>query len=65
VAEALAPLAMLILLALLAVAVIVLARPQAVVDYASAHKLFIAGATAIAGLGVALAGAATVALRRG
>ena len=65
VAEALAPLALLILLALLAAAVVALARPQAVVDYASAHKLFLVGAAAIAGLGVALAGAATVVLRRG
>jgi membrane-associated phospholipid phosphatase len=65
VAEALAPMALLILLALVAAAVIALARPVAVVDYAAAHKLFILGAAAIAGLGVALAGAATVALRRG
>ncbi len=63
VAEALAPMALLILIALLAAAVIALARPVSVVDYASAHKTFIAGAAAIAGLGLALAAAATVALR--
>lgn len=63
VAEALAPMALLVLIALLAAAVIVLARPVPVVDYASAHKTFIAGAAAIAGLGLALAAAATLALR--
>jgi membrane-associated phospholipid phosphatase len=65
VAEALAPMAMLILLALVAAAVIALTRPTAVVGYASAHKWFILGAAVIAGLGVFLAGAATLALRRG
>jgi membrane-associated phospholipid phosphatase len=65
VAEALAPLALLILLALLAAGVIALAHPVPVIEYANAHRLFIVGAAAIAGLGVALAGAATVALRRG
>jgi hypothetical protein len=56
--------ALLILLALVAAAVIALARPVAVVDYAAAHKLFIVGAAAIAGLGLALAGAATLVLRK-
>ncbi|MEA2212014.1 MAG: hypothetical protein QOF83_1962 [Solirubrobacteraceae bacterium] len=65
VAEALAPMALLILLALVAAAVVALARPEPVITYAGAHKLFIVGAAVIAGLGVALAGAATVALRRG
>jgi membrane-associated phospholipid phosphatase len=64
IAEALAPMAMLILLALLAAAVIALARPEPVVGYAAAHKLFILGAAVIAGLGLSLAGAATVALRQ-
>ncbi len=64
VAEALAPMALLILLALIAAAVVALARPVPVVDYAAAHKLFIVGAAAIAGLGLALAAAATVALRK-
>lgn len=64
VAEALAPMALLILLVLMAAAVIALLRPEPVVGYAAAHKLFILGAAAIAGLGFALAAAATVALRQ-
>jgi membrane-associated phospholipid phosphatase len=64
VAEALAPMALLVLIALLAAAVVALARPATVVDYASAHKAFIAGAAAIAGLGLALTAAATLALRQ-
>jgi membrane-associated phospholipid phosphatase len=64
VAEALAPMALLVLLALVAAAVIALARPVPVVEYAAAHKLFILGAAAIAGLGLALAAAATVVLRQ-
>jgi membrane-associated phospholipid phosphatase len=64
VAEALAPMALLVLIALLAAAVVALARPTLVVDYASAHKAFIVGAAAIAGLGLALTAAATLALRQ-
>jgi membrane-associated phospholipid phosphatase len=63
VSEALAPLAMLVLLALVAAAVIALARPVAVTQYAAAHKVFILGAATIAGLGLTLAAAATVTLR--
>jgi membrane-associated phospholipid phosphatase len=65
VAEALAPVALLVLIALVAAAVIALARPTAVVTYARAHELFLVGAAGIAALVVALAAGATLALRRG
>jgi membrane-associated phospholipid phosphatase len=43
---------------------IVLVRPHEVVDYAQAHKLFVAGAAAIGALGVALATGMMLAVRR-
>jgi membrane-associated phospholipid phosphatase len=62
--EAIAPAVVLILGALGLAAVIALARPHQVVSYASAHTLFIIGAAAIGVLGLTLATAATLALRR-
>ena len=65
VAEALAPVGLLVLGAMLLAAVAALLRPHAVVTYASAHGVFIVGAAAIAALGLAIATGATLALRRG
>jgi hypothetical protein len=65
VAEALGPSALLILFALVGAALIALAKPAPVVYYAAGHKTFIVGAAMIAAVGVALACAATLALRRG
>jgi membrane-associated phospholipid phosphatase len=65
VAEAVAPMGVLVLGALLLAAVIALARPHAVVAYASTHTAFIVGAALIAVVGVMLATAATLVLRRG
>ena len=62
--EALAPTAALILAALFLAGVVALARPHAVVAYASAHSLFILGAAAIALVVLTLATAATLVLRR-
>jgi membrane-associated phospholipid phosphatase len=63
--EALAPTAVLVLGAVCVAGAIALARPHAVVAYASQHTAFIVGAAAIALLGFTLASAATLALRRG
>ncbi|MGI8506019.1 MAG: phosphatase PAP2 family protein [Solirubrobacteraceae bacterium] len=65
IAEALAPMSLLVLGALLLAALIALVRPHAVVTYASAHVAFIAGAAGIAALGLVIATGATLALRRG
>lgn len=65
IAEVLAPAVLLVLGALMLAAVIVIVRPHAVVTYASAHRVFIAGAAAIAALGLAIATGATLAFRRG
>ena len=46
------------------VGVIALARPHQVITYASDHGAFIAGATAIAALGLALATAVMLSVRR-
>jgi membrane-associated phospholipid phosphatase len=46
------------------VAIVALARPHAVLDYASAHSAFVIGAAAIAACGMAIAGAASLALNR-
>ncbi|MDQ6835677.1 MAG: hypothetical protein M3016_05760, partial [Actinomycetota bacterium] len=64
VAEALSPMALLILGALVSAAVLALARPETVVGYADRHRAFILGAAVIATLGLASAAAATLALRR-
>lgn len=63
--EAVAPMVLLILAALVCAAVIGVARPAAVISYASAHKLFIVGATAIAALGMAIATGFALVVRRG
>jgi hypothetical protein len=42
----------------------VIARPQQVADYASAHEAFVLGASAIAALALALATGVMLALRR-
>jgi hypothetical protein len=53
------------LLAAIALALLVLiARPQQVVAYASVHKTFVVGAAVIGGLGMALATGVMLALRR-
>jgi membrane-associated phospholipid phosphatase len=65
IAEALAPVGLLVLGGVLVLAVIVLARPHAVVNYASAHEVFVVGAAGIAALGLTIATGATLALRRG
>jgi len=64
VGEALAPMGVLVLGALLLAGVIALARPHAVIAYASVHKTFIAGAAMIGVLVMSVATAATLALRR-
>lgn len=46
------------------VAVVALARPHAVISYAGAHSAFVIGAAAIAAAGMAIAGAASLALNR-
>jgi membrane-associated phospholipid phosphatase len=64
VAEALAPVAILIVAALVLAGLVALARPHEVLSYASAHSAFILGAGAIAACGLTIATAATLALRR-
>jgi membrane-associated phospholipid phosphatase len=65
IAEALTPVALLVVGALVLAAMVVLVRPHAVVSYASAHRAFIVGAAGIAVLGLTIATGATLALRRG
>lgn len=65
IAEALAPMSLLILGALLLASLIALVRPHAVVTYASSHVAFLVGAAGIAALGLMIATGATLALRRG
>jgi membrane-associated phospholipid phosphatase len=62
--EAIAPALVLILGAVALAAVVALARPHQVVAYVTAHTLFIVGAVAIGMLGLTLAIAAALALRR-
>ena len=64
VGDALAPVAILVGSALLLAAVVALARPHAVLAYAAAHTAFVIGAAAIAVLGLSIATAAALALRR-
>jgi hypothetical protein len=54
----------LVLGALLLAGMVALAHPHAVVSYASAHVVFVAGAAGIAALGLTIATGATLALRR-
>jgi membrane-associated phospholipid phosphatase len=63
-AEALAPVGILIVVALALAGVIALARPHEVLSYATAHATFILGAAAIAACGLTIATAAALALRR-
>lgn len=65
VGEALTPMAAMLAAAMLAVLLVVLVRPRAVLDYAHAHAAFVVGAGAIAGLGLLLASGLTLVLRRG
>lgn len=65
VAEALVPMGVLVLCALFLAVVVALARPHAVVAYADTHTAFVVGAGLIAVVGLMLATAATLALRRG
>jgi membrane-associated phospholipid phosphatase len=63
--EALAPPAALLLGAALFAALIVVARPHAVIDYARVHETFVVGAVAIGALGFSLASGLILMLRRG
>ncbi len=62
--EALAPVATLLAVAAAGFALILLARPEAVISFAHQHKTFVVGAGGIAALGVALATGLTLMLRR-
>jgi membrane-associated phospholipid phosphatase len=53
-----------LLVALLLVGLLLLARPHQVVSYAEAHRVFVIGAAAIAAMGLGLATAVMLALRR-
>lgn len=64
VAQALAPMAALLVLAGVAVALVVLLRPHEVLSYARDHGAFVIGASAIAVLGLMLASGLTLMLRR-
>lgn len=63
-AGALAPVGILIMVALVLAGIVALARPHEVLTYASAHAAFILGAAAIAACGLTIATAAALALRR-
>jgi membrane-associated phospholipid phosphatase len=63
--QALAPAAALLFGAALFAALIVVARPHAVVDYARLHETFVLGAAAIGALGFSLASGLILMLRRG
>ncbi len=65
VVEALIPAAVLVLAAAVLVALIVLARPHEVLDYARLHETFVIGAAVIAALGLTLASGLMLVLRRG
>jgi hypothetical protein len=62
-AEALGPLAVVSASALLAAALIAVARPHEVITYASQHTWFVVGATLIAALGLSLASGVMLMLR--
>ncbi len=62
--EALTPMVVLMTGALALGALLLVARPQAVVSYARAHEVFIVGAAGIGALALLLATGATLALRR-
>jgi membrane-associated phospholipid phosphatase len=63
-AGTLAPVGILILVALVVAGIVALARPHEVLAYATAHSAFMLGAAAIAVCGLTIATAATLALRR-
>jgi membrane-associated phospholipid phosphatase len=62
--RALAPVALTVLAAALVAGLVLVIRPHAVVDYAQAHKAFVIGAAAIGAMGMALATAIMLAVRR-
>lgn len=62
---ALAPMATLIALGAACIGLVVLARPQPVLDYARAHEWFVLGAAAIGVLGLTIGSGLTLMLRRG
>ncbi|MEO8966429.1 MAG: phosphatase PAP2 family protein [Solirubrobacteraceae bacterium] len=64
VASVLRPVASVVACAAAVVAIVAVARPHAVISYASAHSVFVIGAAAIAACGLAIAGGASLALNR-
>jgi membrane-associated phospholipid phosphatase len=65
VSEALMPALAMLALAALLFALIVVARPHQVIDYARAHETFVIGASSIGMLGLLLSSGLTLMLRRG
>jgi membrane-associated phospholipid phosphatase len=65
VSEALMPALAMLALATLLFALIVVARPHQVIDYARAHETFVIGASSIGMLGLLLSSGLTLMLRRG
>jgi membrane-associated phospholipid phosphatase len=65
VSEALMPALAMLALAALLFALIVVARPHQVIDYARAHETFVIGASSIGVLGLLLSSGLTLMLRRG
>lgn len=63
--QVLRPVAAMLAVVALALGVILLARPQPVIDYARAHETFVLGAGAIGLLGLMLSSGLTLMLRRG
>ncbi len=62
--EALTPMVALLGAAVVAVGLVLLARPQPVIDFASAHEAFVLGAAAIGAVGLIIASGLTLMLRR-
>src|ERR1700757_3589882 len=65
VGRALAPMGALLGAVAVCIGLVVLARPQPVIDYARGHEWFVVGAAAIGVLGLMIASGLTVVLRRG
>ncbi|MGH2888040.1 MAG: phosphatase PAP2 family protein [Solirubrobacteraceae bacterium] len=63
--QVLRPVAAMLAVVAVALGLILLARPQPVIDYASAHEAFVLGAGAIGVLGLLLSSGVTLMLRRG
>ena len=63
--QALIPMAALLVAAAVCVALVFIARPQPVIDFARFHEAFVVGAAAIGALGLMIASGLTLMLRRG